>query len=180
MTLKSIIKQASELAYEEDANQVVGKIYASGEWAIANTEDAGRIAAMDGRTTFKVTSQGADAGDFMEAMEAMGIDGDQDWEHETTRYEVGGEIVVVCGQDVDIPTRWESVASIALDEPFADERGYIRIGETDRGWEISVLRPDNETESDGATFANRQEALDYIDIMWGRDGAGVWDLQWHN
>ena len=102
MTLKSIIKQASELAYEEDANQIVGKIYTSGEWAIANHEDAGRIAEMNNRTTFKVTSQGADAGDFMEVMEAMGIDGDQDWEHETTRYDVDGEIVVVCGKDVDI------------------------------------------------------------------------------
>lgn len=79
-----------------------------------------------------------------------------------------------------LATRWESVASIALGGGFADERGDIRIGETDRGWEISVLRPDGETETDGATFANRQAAIDAIDLMWGRDGAGVWDLQWHN
>lgn len=97
MTLKSTIQRASELAYDEDACQVVGKI--AGEWVIAHYEDDGRVAQMDSRTTFVVTSRGANAGDFMEVMEAMGIDGDQDWGHETTTYEVDGEIVVVSGQD---------------------------------------------------------------------------------
>ena len=52
------------------------------------------------------------------------------------------------------------------------------MGETDAGWQISVLRSDGESESDGATFASRKEALEAIDLMWGRDGADVWDLQW--
>ena len=176
MTLKSTIKQAAELAYETDADQVVGKI--GEEWAIADAEDAGRIAEMNGKTTFRVTSEGADAGDFMAVMERLGIDGDQDWEQETTRYEVDGEVVMVSGRYVDLPTQWAKVASIALDVPFDGERGDIRVGETDAGWQISVLRSDGETESDGATFASRKEALEAIDLMWGRDGAGVWDLQW--
>lgn len=75
-------------------------------------------------------------------------------------------------------SQWETLASIALDAPFDGERGEIRIGETDDGWRISVLRPDGETETDGATFATRHEAIKAIDMMWGRDGAGVWDLQW--
>ena len=178
MTLKTTIKRAVELAVEQNTNQIVGKIYASGEWAMANREDADRIAQMDGRTTFKVTGQGADAGDFMDVMEAMGIDGDQDWECETTRYVVDGELVVVSGPHVRLPTQWEAVASIAIAAPFEAQRGEIRVGDTDDGWRISVLLPDGETENDDATFATRYAALDAVDLRWGRDGAGVSDLQW--
>lgn len=71
----------------------------------------------------------------------------------------------------------EAVATIALGES-SDQRGEIRIGETDDGWRIEVLRPDGETETDGAVFASRDEAMEAIALMWGRDGAGVWDLQW--
>lgn len=50
-----IIETATELAYEEDANQVVGKI--QGEWAIAHNEDFGRRSEMSGEV-FEVNSSG--------------------------------------------------------------------------------------------------------------------------
>lgn len=99
MNIKTAISQAIKLAYEEDATQIVGKI--KGAWTIAHIEDVGRIASMDDRTTFGVKSWGADAGDFMTAMDRMGIEGDQDWERERTTYEVDGEIIIVSGPDVE-------------------------------------------------------------------------------
>jgi len=77
----------------------------------------------------------------------------------------------------DLAPQREAVATIALGES-SDQRGEIRIGETDDGWRIEVLRPDGETETDGAVFASRDEAMEAIALMLGRDGAGVWDLQW--
>lgn len=97
--LRATIERAAELACIEDANQIVGKI--GEDWAIAHTEDMGRIASMDDRTTFRVESWGANAGDFMTAMDRMGIEGDQDWERERTMYEVDGEIIIVSGPDVE-------------------------------------------------------------------------------
>lgn len=67
----------------------------------------------------------------MDVMEAMGIDGDQDWERETTRYVVDGELVVVSGPHVRLPTQWEGVASIAIAAPFEAQRGEIHVGDTD-------------------------------------------------
>ena len=98
MNIKTAIRQATELSYDEDANQIVGKI--DEDWAIAHTEDMGRIASMDDRTTFRVESWGANAGDFMAAMARMGIEGDQDWERERTTYDVDGDNIIVSGADV--------------------------------------------------------------------------------
>lgn len=95
MSLQATIRRATELAYDEDADQIVGKI--DGEWAIAHNEDVARIANMDAKTTFRVRSYGIDAADFMEAMERMGIEGDQDWQAETTTYEIDDEYAVVDG-----------------------------------------------------------------------------------
>lgn len=78
----------------------------------------------------------------------------------------------------DLAPQREAVATIALDAPISDQRGEIRIGETDDGWRIEVLRQDGETETDGAVFTSRDEAMEAIELMFGRDGAGVWDLQW--
>lgn len=55
MTKLKAIELAMELAYEEDANQIIGKI--DEEWAIAHIEDDGRISQMKGET-FEVNSDG--------------------------------------------------------------------------------------------------------------------------
>lgn len=73
-------------------------------------------------------------------------------------------------------THFETVASIALANQFADQRGEIRIGETTEGWRVQMMRPDGETETDGAVFTARYEALEAIQAMRGR--AGALDLQW--
>lgn len=90
--LQATVARASELAYEEDADQIVGRI--QGEWAIAHCEDEGRVRQMS-RPQFVVRSMGLDATDVMASMEQAGIDGDQDWENETTTYRLDGAIVVV-------------------------------------------------------------------------------------
>ena len=89
------IRRATELAYDENADQIIGKI--DGEWAIANNEDVARIANMDAKTTFRVCGYGIDTADFMATMERMGIEGDQDWQAETTTYEIDDECAVVDG-----------------------------------------------------------------------------------
>ena len=91
-TLELTVKKASELAYEEDQDQIVGRI--DGAWNIAGAEDEGRIHQMQ-QPTFRVKSDGLDAYDVMTAMEKAGIDGDQDWENETTRYELDDETIAV-------------------------------------------------------------------------------------
>jgi len=98
MNIKTAIRRAAELSYDEDANQIVGKI--DGKWAIAHTEDMGLIASMDDKTTFRVESWGANASDFMTAMERMGIEGDQDWDNESTTFDVDGDIITVSGPTV--------------------------------------------------------------------------------
>ncbi len=50
-----VSRRAAELAYEEDANHIVGGI--DGQWAIAHKEDDGRIAQMAGYT-FEIDSAG--------------------------------------------------------------------------------------------------------------------------
>lgn len=57
MDKNQAIKKAAELAYEEDADQVVGFIQGEG-WAIAHTEDLGRQAQMERDTWFYVGSSG--------------------------------------------------------------------------------------------------------------------------
>ncbi len=52
---ETIIKLASETAYEEDAYQIIGKI--DGCWEYAHIEDEGRISNMEGET-FKVGASG--------------------------------------------------------------------------------------------------------------------------
>jgi hypothetical protein len=91
-TLQATVTRAAELAYAEDADQIVGRI--EGEWAIADAEDTGRISQMI-RPTFLVHSWGLDAADVMAIMEEEGIDGDQDWENETTTYHLDGETLIV-------------------------------------------------------------------------------------
>jgi len=53
--LDATIQMASELAIEEDAIQIVGRI--GYEWAIAHEEDCGRIGQMAG-TTYRVDASG--------------------------------------------------------------------------------------------------------------------------
>ena len=55
MNLREVIELAAGLAYDEDELQVVGRI--QGEWAVANWEDAGRIAEMRD-PTFRVNFAG--------------------------------------------------------------------------------------------------------------------------
>jgi hypothetical protein len=90
--LKSTVSRAAELAYEQDADQIIGRI--QGEWAIADREDIGRISQM-ARPTFIVRSDGLDDVDVMDSMEQAGIDGDQDWENEATTYVLDGETLIV-------------------------------------------------------------------------------------
>ena len=116
--------------------------------------------------------------DVDEAREAIGNDGEHFSPHQRGRALAALRAAMIEVGDYQVSDDDEKVASIALDVPFEGERGDIRVGETDAGWQISVLRSDGESESDGATFASRKEALEAIDLMWGRDGAGVWDLQW--
>ncbi len=44
MNLTDCIELAANIAYDEDADQIIGRI--NGEWAIAHTEDLGRQAEM--------------------------------------------------------------------------------------------------------------------------------------
>lgn len=55
MNLNTAITLASELAYDEDANQVVGMI--DGEWCVSEWEDEGRLDLMNG-TRFVVKGEG--------------------------------------------------------------------------------------------------------------------------
>jgi hypothetical protein len=91
-TLQATVTRAAELAYEQDADQIVGRI--DGEWAIADREDIARISQMS-RPTFIVRSDGLDDVDVMDSMEQAGIDGDQDWKNETTIYHIDGETLIV-------------------------------------------------------------------------------------
>jgi hypothetical protein len=91
-TLQATVTRAAELAYAEDADQIVGRI--EGEWAIADAEDTGRISQMI-RPTFLAHSWGLDAADVMAIMAEEGIDGDQDWENETTIYVLDGATIIV-------------------------------------------------------------------------------------
>ena len=90
--LQATVTRAAELAYAEDADQIVGRI--EGAWAIADPEDIGRVSRMI-RPTFTVRSDGLDAADVMASMEDAGIYGDQDWENETTTYRIDGETIIV-------------------------------------------------------------------------------------
>lgn len=59
MKLQDAIEHASGLAFEEDADQIVGRI--RGEWQIAHNEDMGRQAQMI-EPKFIVHSDGVDEG----------------------------------------------------------------------------------------------------------------------
>lgn len=56
MKLFNAIRRASELAYEEDAGQVVGKT--NGQWEIANEGDWGRLICMS--PSVRVDAMGGD------------------------------------------------------------------------------------------------------------------------
>jgi hypothetical protein len=100
MKLITAISESSTLAYEEDENQVIGKIPGEG-WAIANSEDVGRQARMV-QPTFTVTSNGLNAAEVMEAMELAGINGDQDWQNEMTNYVFEDCVLKVSGHWVEV------------------------------------------------------------------------------
>ena len=91
-TLQSTVTLAAELAYEQDADQIIGRV--QGEWAIADREDIACISQM-ARPTFIIRSDGLDDVDVMDSMEQAGIDGDQDWENETTTYVLDGATIIV-------------------------------------------------------------------------------------
>lgn len=55
--LKATIKRATEIAYEEDAWQVVGRV--DGRWVIAHADDLGRQAQMV-EPRFGVDAEGVD------------------------------------------------------------------------------------------------------------------------
>lgn len=93
MSLYYYISTAAQLAYDEDREQIVGRI--QGEWAFADAEDAGRLATMDPRTTFSVSSDGADRDQFLACMELMGIEGAPGRKPGTTRFDIDDEIAVV-------------------------------------------------------------------------------------
>lgn len=99
--LEMTITRAAELAYEEDANQVIGRI--GGRWEIASCEDWGRINQMV-RPLFRVSSDGLaeSASTIMDIMESAGIDGDQDWEKETTTYQIDEDRFVVSGPSFEL------------------------------------------------------------------------------
>jgi hypothetical protein len=90
--LLATVTRAAELAYEEDADQIVGRI--DGAWAIADREDIARLTQMT-RPMFIAHSWGLDAADVMASMEEAGIDGDQDLENGTTTYRLDGETMIV-------------------------------------------------------------------------------------
>lgn len=71
-----------------------------------------------------------------------------------------------------------AVATIRLDRED-DERGTIRVGRTEEGWEVDCETPEGEIEEGSLpAFKTRQEALDAIHDSWGRDPLGLWDLRW--
>lgn len=100
MTLRHGISTAAQLASDEDQDQLVGQI--EGAWAIANPEDAGRVARMDPRTTFTVRSDGPNREEFLACMELMGIDGAPGQAPGTTRFDLGDEIALVDATAVDV------------------------------------------------------------------------------
>lgn len=59
MSLQSAIEHACAMAFEEDADQIVGLI--QGEWEVAHHEDVARVAQMRGQT-FICHSDGVDQG----------------------------------------------------------------------------------------------------------------------
>jgi hypothetical protein len=90
--LHATVTRAAELAYEEDADQIVGRI--QGEWTIADRGDIARISQM-ARPTFIASSDGLDYVDVTNSMEEAGIDGDHDWENGTTTSRLGGATIIV-------------------------------------------------------------------------------------
>jgi hypothetical protein len=91
-TLQATVTRATKMAYQEDADQIVGRI--DSEWAIADREDIGRLTQMT-RPMFIVHSWGWEATEILDSMEDAGIDGDQNWENDTTTYQIDGETLIV-------------------------------------------------------------------------------------
>lgn len=70
-----------------------------------------------------------------------------------------------------------TIASIKSNDD--SERLGLSIIEIDGEWRIYAIgEVSGEKVLLDEKFKNRQDALDGIDMMYGRDGAGVWDLQW--
>ena len=90
--LQATVNRATKLAYQEDADMIVGRI--EGTWVIADREDIGRLTQMI-RPMFIVHSWGLDAADVMASMEEAGIDGDQDLENGTTTYRLDDATLIV-------------------------------------------------------------------------------------
>ena len=104
MSLYHCISTAAQLAYDEDREQIVGRI--QGEWAFADTGDAGRLATMDPRTTFTVSSDGADRDQFLGCMERLDIEGAPGRKPGTTRFDIDDdESALVDATGVDVRPR---------------------------------------------------------------------------
>lgn len=97
--LEAAVKRAAELAYQEDADHLIGRI--NGDWQIAHHEDLARQNAMTAPRLI-VRSDGLNAADVMAAMEQANIDGDQDWHAETTTYRIDDDTLTVSGSMVAI------------------------------------------------------------------------------
>ena len=104
MSLYYRISTAAQLAYDEDETQIVGRI--DGEWAIADREDESRVANMDPRTTFTVSSDGADRDQFLGCMERLGLEGAPGREPGTMRFDLDDdEIALVDATGVAVRPR---------------------------------------------------------------------------
>ena len=92
MSIQATVKLASELAYSEDEDQIIGRI--NGNWCVASLEDEGRIHRMQS-PTFRVKPDGLDPYDVIISMDRAGIDMEMEWNSDIARYEIGGEIIEV-------------------------------------------------------------------------------------
>ena len=97
--------------YEVTANAAVSIIIAETDADARDlfAVDAGYQSEFDmveqlGNPSEIVARELATATEIMEAMENAGIDGDQDWVHESTAYSVIGGSVIVSGSDFEIRT----------------------------------------------------------------------------
>ena len=102
MNLKDTIAEASQAAYQADADMIVG--LAAGQWVAVSADDDGGLAQIDRAPRFLVRGDGLAMcpADVMTEMDRAEIDGDQDWQSETTIYSVAGDRILVNPTDVEI------------------------------------------------------------------------------
>lgn len=71
MKLEKAIQMATEIAYEDDEDQMVGLI--DGTWQVAGWEDEGRINRMATSPRFIVNDHGPDLEDVMKELDQAGV-----------------------------------------------------------------------------------------------------------